>query len=220
MTAAKIPWTEDRLNTVKTLWAQGVSALQIAKHLGDVTRNAVIGQVHRKGWQRSSASAPKITLKLDAAPRFRWTDERNARLEELFALRWTDAAIAEDIGTTGWSVTSRRKVIRLLREPSGGTPKPAKPLKLAVPPTPILTAAWVALSGVAPMARTAAQARHCQWPITVEGDELSHCCSAIVTDGPYCPTHKRRAMSPRQPLKPKADKREFSHARQIFGRAA
>lgn len=42
-------WTEDRVSVLKTLWAEGLSASQIAKQLGGVTRNAVIGKVHRLG---------------------------------------------------------------------------------------------------------------------------------------------------------------------------
>ena len=34
---------------MKNLWSEGLSASQIAKRLGDVTRNAVIGKVHRLG---------------------------------------------------------------------------------------------------------------------------------------------------------------------------
>ena len=44
----KMPWTEDRVDTLKKLWADGLSASQIAGKLGmGVTRNAVIGKVHR-----------------------------------------------------------------------------------------------------------------------------------------------------------------------------
>jgi GcrA cell cycle regulator len=44
----KMPWTEDRVDTLKKLWAEGLSASQIAGKLGmGVTRNAVIGKVHR-----------------------------------------------------------------------------------------------------------------------------------------------------------------------------
>jgi GcrA cell cycle regulator len=42
-------WTDDRVDTLKKLWAEGLSASQIARQLGDVTRNAVIGKVHRLG---------------------------------------------------------------------------------------------------------------------------------------------------------------------------
>jgi GcrA cell cycle regulator len=42
-------WTEERVEQLKTLWAAGLSASQIAAELGGVTRNAVIGKVHRIG---------------------------------------------------------------------------------------------------------------------------------------------------------------------------
>ncbi|MBU2135314.1 MAG: GcrA cell cycle regulator, partial [Alphaproteobacteria bacterium] len=42
-------WTDERVDTLKKLWQDGLSASQIAKQLGGVTRNAVIGKVHRLG---------------------------------------------------------------------------------------------------------------------------------------------------------------------------
>lgn len=43
-------WTDDRVERLSTLWLDGRSASQIAAELGGgVTRNAVIGKVHRLG---------------------------------------------------------------------------------------------------------------------------------------------------------------------------
>jgi GcrA cell cycle regulator len=42
-------WTDERVELLKKLWADGLSASQIAGELGGVTRNAVIGKVHRLG---------------------------------------------------------------------------------------------------------------------------------------------------------------------------
>jgi len=42
-------WTDDRVDLLKKLWSEGLSASQIAGRLGGVTRNAVIGKVHRLG---------------------------------------------------------------------------------------------------------------------------------------------------------------------------
>jgi GcrA cell cycle regulator len=42
-------WTDERVETLKRMWTEGQSASQIAKELGGVTRNAVIGKVHRLG---------------------------------------------------------------------------------------------------------------------------------------------------------------------------
>jgi GcrA cell cycle regulator len=52
-------WTDERVETLKTLWLDGLSASQIAKQLGGVTRNAVIGKVHRLGLSgRATPSQP------------------------------------------------------------------------------------------------------------------------------------------------------------------
>jgi GcrA cell cycle regulator len=52
-------WSETRVTTLSKLWLDGLSASQIAKQLGGVTRNAVIGKVHRLGLSgRAAASAP------------------------------------------------------------------------------------------------------------------------------------------------------------------
>lgn len=42
-------WTDERVEILKKLWSEGLSASQIAGRLGGVTRNAVIGKVHRLG---------------------------------------------------------------------------------------------------------------------------------------------------------------------------
>ncbi len=42
-------WTDERVELLKKMWTEGQSASQIAKELGGVTRNAVIGKVHRLG---------------------------------------------------------------------------------------------------------------------------------------------------------------------------
>jgi GcrA cell cycle regulator len=54
-------WTDERVSTLKKLWTEGLSANQIAKQLGGVTRNAVIGKVHRLGLAgRATPSRPAI----------------------------------------------------------------------------------------------------------------------------------------------------------------
>lgn len=72
-------WTDERVDELKALWLQGKTASQIAKELGDVTRNAVIGKVHRLGLsgrpspikrRTRKASEPKkvVQAKKSAAP--------------------------------------------------------------------------------------------------------------------------------------------------------
>ena len=55
----QLQWTDDRVELLKKLWNDGLSASQIANELGQVTRNAVIGKVHRLGLSgRAKAPAP------------------------------------------------------------------------------------------------------------------------------------------------------------------
>jgi GcrA cell cycle regulator len=64
-------WTDERVEMLKKLWLDGLSASQIAKQLGGVTRNAVIGKVHRLGLSgRAAPSQPaRPVFKAPRAPR-------------------------------------------------------------------------------------------------------------------------------------------------------
>ena len=46
---AVLTWPLNRVEQLKKLWEAGLSASQIAAELGNVSRNAVIGKVHRLG---------------------------------------------------------------------------------------------------------------------------------------------------------------------------
>jgi GcrA cell cycle regulator len=56
-------WSDERVELLKKLWADGLSASQIAAEIGNVTRNAVIGKVHRLGLsgraKSPASSAPR-----------------------------------------------------------------------------------------------------------------------------------------------------------------
>jgi len=42
-------WTDERVETLKTMWAAGHSCSIIAGELGDISRNGIIGKIHRLG---------------------------------------------------------------------------------------------------------------------------------------------------------------------------
>jgi GcrA cell cycle regulator len=42
-------WTQERINLLVRLWVSGKSASAVAKEIGNITRNAVIGKIHRLG---------------------------------------------------------------------------------------------------------------------------------------------------------------------------
>jgi len=65
-------WTDDRVEMLKKLWADGLSASQIAAQLGGVSRNAVIGKVHRlnlPGRAKSGGQSKARTKRTTSAPR-------------------------------------------------------------------------------------------------------------------------------------------------------
>lgn len=71
-------WTDERVEQLKQLWGEGLSASQIANTMGGVTRNAVIGKVHRLGLAgRATPAAPKPKVVEAAAP------EREARVSSI-----------------------------------------------------------------------------------------------------------------------------------------
>jgi GcrA cell cycle regulator len=70
-------WTDERVELLKKLWTDGLSASQIAAELGNVTRNAVIGKVHRLGLSGrakdakpagSAAARPRKATRAPSAP--------------------------------------------------------------------------------------------------------------------------------------------------------
>ncbi|SER74218.1 GcrA cell cycle regulator [Tranquillimonas rosea] len=52
-------WTDERVEMLKKMWSEGQSASRIAKELGGVTRNAVIGKVHRLGLSNRTGGTPE-----------------------------------------------------------------------------------------------------------------------------------------------------------------
>ena len=65
-------WTDDRVQQLKILWAEGHSASEIADRLGQTTRNSVIGKVHRLGLSgRKKTQRPRQPRVSTASPRQR-----------------------------------------------------------------------------------------------------------------------------------------------------
>ncbi len=87
-----IDWTPDRVKTLMALWAEGISTLEIGRRLG-VTKNAVVGKVHRLGLPKrqspinSTPRAPRVAkpaepvrMKVQAPPP---SVENMVKMEEL-----------------------------------------------------------------------------------------------------------------------------------------
>lgn len=85
-------WNDERVELLKKLWAEGLSASQIAGRIGSVTRNAVIGKVHRLGLSGRATTTrmkshrprtrPVAAKRAPAKPRF--TNVGNTALRALY----------------------------------------------------------------------------------------------------------------------------------------
>lgn len=63
MSQETMTWDDQRIEQLKKLWGEGLSASQIAAELGGVTRNAVIGKVHRLGLSGRAKSKPAVAAR-------------------------------------------------------------------------------------------------------------------------------------------------------------
>lgn len=71
-------WTDERVELLKKLWSDGLSASEIAAELGGISRNSVIGKVHRLGLS-GRAKSPSGALPRQRKPRVHGHAVRTAR---------------------------------------------------------------------------------------------------------------------------------------------
>lgn len=86
---SKNTWTEDQIATLRRMWGEDRSASDIAKALGGLTRNAVVGKSHRLGLvreqepgARSKVARPEVAKASAAVPVYRTgpVDRPNVRV--------------------------------------------------------------------------------------------------------------------------------------------
>jgi GcrA cell cycle regulator len=85
-------WTDDRIEVLEHYWRDGYSASQIAQRLGDVTRNAVIGKVHRLGLPGRSRQSNRVKpARSRSAPQLRGAPSRRRSNGGAFRIRRSPA---------------------------------------------------------------------------------------------------------------------------------
>lgn len=179
-------WTDERVELLKKMWGEGQSASQIAKELGGVTRNAVIGKVHRLGLSnratgaataksepKAKAAAPKPEAKPRPSPK-------------------TEAArpIPEPSTEPKTVPHTRRQII------PAGQPLPPQPSANEISPE--------ALAKVNEVEKKAKKIglmelteRTCKWPVGDPATEDFWFCGLPVQAGkPYCEAHVGVAFQP------------------------
>ncbi len=193
-------WTDERVELLKKMWIEGKSASQIAKELGSVTRNAVIGKVHRLGLSsRNSGEAP--AAETSAAPDLPPSAEADAAATSVPEAE--DAPDAESVlaeAEAQATAPSENVVPMPGRRPivPAGQPLPPQPSANEISPE--------ALATVREVEKTARKLklmelteRTCKWPI---GDpatpEFWFCGLPVVAGKPYCEAHVSVAFQPMQ----------------------
>lgn len=166
-------WTDDRVELLKRLWAEGLSASQIALRLAEgVTRNAVIGKVHRL------CLAGRVTSGQSAA---------------------AQEARARKTSPVPAPVSAKSPVSPLLAR-SGTVGNTALKLDLVPRNAPVLEPTPLRLVDVAKGGRITIlhlTEKTCKWPIGDPGNEAFCFCGHTPREGtPYCEYHARIAYQP------------------------
>jgi GcrA cell cycle regulator len=170
-------WTEERVELLKKLWMEGFSASQIASELGDgVTRNAVIGKVHRlklSGRAKPASATPRVrTTPRTAPPRRVSSPSAGVRATLSASAGKPRLGAAPMIGATALKISEDVEVEAL------HVPQAAE---LFIPVDQRLTLLQLT-------------EHTCKWPI---GDPLTpdfYFCGQHSDEGkPYCEFHSRRA---------------------------
>ncbi len=161
-------WTDERIDKLKTLHANGMSASQIAKALGGVTRNAVIGKVTRlKLGGRELPSNPRA-----ASPA---REPRRPPASKPRPLPQIDVAPPP----------------AAVRVASDGSRTYAMP-----PPGAEATDIAPGLVAGLGLSISDPRFRGCRWPVRGEGADMRFCC--LPSGGEtFCPEHAVRAYQPK-----------------------
>ena len=180
-------WTDDRVEKLKLLWGDGMSASQIAKALGGVTRNAVIGKVHRLGLSNRAAAAGGQAASGEAKKADK--PARPSRPAKAAAEPKQAATVAEAAKPAPVMVRPQ-PVIRDATQP-----------RAPGLPTPEEKAARATLAEIEKMARKldllSLTERTCKWPIGDPTEESFHFCGLPSAVGkPYCEHHVAVAFQP------------------------
>ncbi|MCB6178278.1 GcrA cell cycle regulator [Rhodobacter sp. Har01] len=207
-------WTDERVETLKRMWAEGQSASQIAKELGGVTRNAVIGKVHRLGL--SNRVGGKDEDEAAAGPA---AAPGAARAEGVTPLRPEPAAPRPDPGPA--ATQPRPSAAERSAAPavpaSNVMPLPVRkaivPAGQPLPPQPSLNEiSPEALASVREVEKRAKKLtlmelteRTCKWPIGDPAtDDFWFCGLPSLPGKPYCEAHVGVAF---QPMSARRDRR-------------
>jgi GcrA cell cycle regulator len=193
-------WTDERVELLKKMWGEGQSASQIAKELGGVTRNAVIGKVHRLGLSNRSgggAAPAKAPVEAESA--------KPASKPAKTAAKSAPSAPAKDEVKSD-PAPARASNVTPLRKPivPAGQPLPPQPSANEISPEALAKQSEVEKHAKR-LTLMELTERVCKWPIGDPATEDFYFCGLPVQPGkPYCDAHVGVAF---QPMSSRRDRR-------------
>jgi len=201
-------WTDERVETLTKMWAEGQSASQIAKELGSVTRNAVIGKVHRlglsnraaipTGQDEAAADAPEVSGVTTGKPAAPATTVPHSA-EPLRPVEPPAAAIAPTPSAPASLPIPPRKAII-----PAGQPLPPQPSANEISPETLASVREVE-KRARKLTLMELTERTCKWPIGDPATEAFWFCGLPSVPGkPYCEAHVSVAF---QPMSARRDRR-------------
>lgn len=193
-------WTDERVETLKKMWGEGQSASQIAKELGGVTRNAVIGKVHRLGLSNRAGSgggaAAKPAAKEKPAPAPKRAAAKPKPAPETKAAKEKEEP---ELDENGIPISAARRAII-----PAGQPLPPQPSANEISPEALAKVSEVEKSAkrISLMELTE---KTCKWPVGDPATDDFWFCGLPVQQGkPYCEAHVGVAF---QPMSSRRDRR-------------
>jgi len=191
-------WTDERVELLKKMWAEGQSASQIAKELGGVTRNAVIGKVHRLGLSNRAGSNASAATEAKAAPKPKAEAKPKPVPKPAPAPKAEPAPKPVPATSAPVPMPARKQII------PAGQPLPPQPSANEISPE--------ALARVSEVEKKAKKLtlmdlteRTCKWPVGDPATDDFWFCGLPVQQGkPYCEAHVGVAF---QPMSSRRDRR-------------
>ena len=182
-------WTDERVEILKKMWGEGQSASQIAKELGGVTRNAVIGKVHRLGLSNRAGSAGAKAAAKEKAPKAEAKKPAPAPAAKQQPKTESAAPPPQP------KVAGRRAII------PAGQPLPPQPSANEISPEALAKVNEIEKKSkkIGLMELTE---RTCKWPVGDPATEDFWFCGLPVKAGkPYCEAHVGVAFQPMSSLR-------------------
>ena len=186
-------WTDERIDLLQKLWGDGLSASQIATQLGGVTRNAVIGKVHRLGLSdksrvkaRNHRPSPQATVPASAPTPARPVVAESTihKLEEARASREAKVEPEAAPKASPEPVAGQPRVAEASTSPQqSDRPSAVLPVKNAPPKGSV---------GILEL-----NEQTCRWPFGDPAKPGFHFCGAHCSVGDiYCTEHAKVAYQP------------------------